>query len=299
MTPSGGGAGGTLLPWNEYQLVVSLALRQANNDRAVAVKHLWLNPDNAPQKTFGSFVTLTNNPSSYAPAFWVQQAQFFNGDFRNDPGFQFYFDQQASADKLYSSTLLAEPFRYGLTAGEGPSGYHADRLFDHPGEVFSPEAVSAFGDMNALLSFFMNQPPPLDLSYRYGMVRESDVQPAWIPTFAALVDHLFLLFGLTESLHPNFYADRLFAPILHGDYNFDGLVDAADYTVWRDTMGSTTDLRADGDMNGVVELADFNLWATAYNANLSPAETITTPEPSSQVLSLLLIGLQSRAFRRN
>jgi arabinogalactan endo-1,4-beta-galactosidase len=29
-----------------------------------------------------------------------------------------------------------------------------------------------------------------------------------------------------------------------GDYNRDGVVDAADYTVWRDTLGSTTDLRA-------------------------------------------------------
>ena len=34
---------------------------------------------------------------------------------------------------------------------------------------------------------------------------------------------------------------------LPGDYNFDGIVDAADYTVWVDTKGSTTDLRADGD----------------------------------------------------
>ena len=35
--------------------------------------------------------------------------------------------------------------------------------------------------------------------------------------------------------------------VLTGDYNHDGIVSAADYTVWRDTLGSTTDLRADGD----------------------------------------------------
>ena len=31
-------------------------------------------------------------------------------------------------------------------------------------------------------------------------------------------------------------------PPLSGDYNGNGVVDAADYTVWRDTLGSTTDL---------------------------------------------------------
>ena len=37
---------------------------------------------------------------------------------------------------------------------------------------------------------------------------------------------------------------------LPGDYNINGVVDAADYTVWRDTLGSRTDLRADGDNTG-------------------------------------------------
>ena len=37
-------------------------------------------------------------------------------------------------------------------------------------------------------------------------------------------------------------------PSLAGDYNGDGVVDAADYTVWRDTFGQTgADLAADGD----------------------------------------------------
>ena len=35
-----------------------------------------------------------------------------------------------------------------------------------------------------------------------------------------------------------------------GDYNANGTVDAADYTIWRDTLGSTTDLRANGDNTG-------------------------------------------------
>jgi hypothetical protein len=34
------------------------------------------------------------------------------------------------------------------------------------------------------------------------------------------------------------------------DYNLNGVVDAAEYTIWRNTLGSTTDLRANGDNTG-------------------------------------------------
>jgi hypothetical protein len=47
---------------------------------------------------------------------------------------------------------------------------------------------------------------------------------------------------------------------LAGDYNRDGVVNTADYTLWRDTRGSTTDLRADGNGDGVVDQADHDLW---------------------------------------
>ncbi len=49
-----------------------------------------------------------------------------------------------------------------------------------------------------------------------------------------------------------------------GDYNGDGVVDAADYTVWQDTKGSTTDLRADGNGDGVVDAADHDLWKAHF-----------------------------------
>jgi hypothetical protein len=49
---------------------------------------------------------------------------------------------------------------------------------------------------------------------------------------------------------------------LPGDYNFDGIVDAADYLVWRSRLGSTVTpyTSADGDGSGVVDAADFGVW---------------------------------------
>jgi hypothetical protein len=51
-----------------------------------------------------------------------------------------------------------------------------------------------------------------------------------------------------------------------GDYNGDGSVNAADYTVWRNTQGSADDLRADGNGDGVVDQADYDLWKSNVGA---------------------------------
>jgi hypothetical protein len=73
------------------------------------------------------------------------------------------------------------------------------------------------------------------------------------------------------------------------------MVSAADFTVWRDTLGSTTDLRANGDNTGasagVIDVADFNAWkvsfgrkATGLGAGSLAVEGAAVPEPASAVL---------------
>ena len=86
-----------------------------------------------------------------------------------------------------------------------------------------------------------------------------------------------------------------------GDYNGNCTVDAADYTVWRDTLGSTTDLRANGDNTtvgsvGKIDAADYTVWknnfgtiAIGSGAGSGPLPAGTVPEPTSALL--LSIGL--------
>jgi hypothetical protein len=62
------------------------------------------------------------------------------------------------------------------------------------------------------------------------------------------------------------------------DYNENGVVDAADYVVWRNSLGQTVPAGTAGDGNGdgMVTSADYDLWradfgSTGANASLNPA----------------------------
>ena len=89
-------------------------------------------------------------------------------------------------------------------------------------------------------------------------------------------------------------------PPLEGDYNGDGVVDAADYTKRRDTWTRTnTDLSADGNKNGSIDSGDRDVWAANYGDAAGSAAGV--PEPTAFALAGLvvaLIGLESAIARR-
>jgi hypothetical protein len=71
-----------------------------------------------------------------------------------------------------------------------------------------------------------------------------------------------------------------------GDYNGDGTVNAADYTVWRDTRGSLDDLRADGNGNRMIDDGDYAIWQSLFGTTYGSGSgaTSTVPEPASIAL---------------
>jgi hypothetical protein len=60
--------------------------------------------------------------------------------------------------------------------------------------------------------------------------------------------------------------EKLPVGFLPGDYNNNGVVDTGDYTVWRDTLSSTTDTRADGNGDAVVDALDYAVWQSNFGA---------------------------------
>jgi hypothetical protein len=73
-----------------------------------------------------------------------------------------------------------------------------------------------------------------------------------------------------------YQADVPFLPEIHyppGDYNRDYVVDSLDYTVWRNSLGSTTNLWADGNANLQIDDGDLNVWKQNYGASLTGDQT--------------------------
>ncbi|HEY3392272.1 MAG TPA: PQQ-dependent sugar dehydrogenase [Lacipirellulaceae bacterium] len=87
---------------------------------------------------------------------------------------------------------------------------------------------------------------------------------------------------------------------LSGDYDVDGAVTAADYVSWRNTLGSTSQLAADGNGNGSIDDGDYQLWRSNFGATVQTNggnETLNIPEATGSVL-LMLGALHFGAWRR-
>lgn len=86
-----------------------------------------------------------------------------------------------------------------------------------------------------------------------------------------------------------------------GDYNRDGIVDAADYVLWRKTRNTTTGTAyagADGNGDSMINDLDLAIWRTnfgstrggSFGGGAASMNSFAAPEPSSALL-LLIAGL--------
>ncbi len=86
---------------------------------------------------------------------------------------------------------------------------------------------------------------------------------------------------------------RVVSDGLPGDFNGDGTVNLADYTVWRDNLGAATEaaLSGNGNNSAGVDAGDYPLWKTGFASGSASGSATTVaaenvPEPMSYVLLL-------------
>jgi hypothetical protein len=82
---------------------------------------------------------------------------------------------------------------------------------------------------------------------------------------------------------------------LSGDYNEDGTVDAADYTVWRDTIAASGTSLPNDPTPGTVDESDYLYWKAHFGETLGSGAgsgaLATVPEPASWALLLMSLSV--------
>ncbi|MEO1497554.1 MAG: hypothetical protein AAFV43_10430 [Planctomycetota bacterium] len=82
-----------------------------------------------------------------------------------------------------------------------------------------------------------------------------------------------------------------------GDYNGNHLVEFSDYDVFAGTFGSSEFLLADGNLDGVVDIADYTVWRDRVLPGLQDVGPTAIPEPAALLLAAVggLVGVGRRS----
>ena len=113
--------------------------------------------------------------------------------------------------------------------------------------------------------------------------------------------------GWQVQYGPNAVTLEVVSTVLAGDFNSDGVVDAADYVVWRDNLGAADEANINnaGDGEGGVDAADYMVWRNNFGAVADAAvqtapPVSAVPEPTSIALPIAgLLLLHQFAARSN
>jgi hypothetical protein len=204
-------------------------------------------------------------------------------------------DSLLAADSLYATTsadgtpLDSQLVNYKAFASRAVAG-EKRFIFTHSQvATYTYESTQETGD--ELLSYLGATPTPTTETglgdLRFYRTAEVGGFSLWGALGATGDDHLSHLRYMGQWL-----GDLQSATItLPGDYNRDGVVNAADYTKWRDTWSRTnSDLSADGNGNGAIDAGDYAVWAAVYGTTEGGGAHRAIPEPTAIALLAFAVG---------
>lgn len=165
----------------------------------------------------------------------------------------------------------------------GQQGFHNHGLLSYALGNSPAAAAGAYGFYARLTSSQYEASDPFLLMFDYG-VDYAQMLPAALAINAAAVD-------------PD-VGEELF-----GDYNGNGLVDAADYTAWRDAVaaGLSALPNRDPSKSGLVDESDFVYWRDHFGDTPAAGEAASAavPEPTAWLLAAVAAVMLKYFVRRN
>jgi hypothetical protein len=115
----------------------------------------------------------------------------------------------------------------------------------------------------------------------------------WAPDGKSFFTTSEIVGGTPAPVHSYSFAAPL--SVLPGDYNNDHVVDAADYSVWRDQFGAEIALPNEVETPGSVTSEDYVVWKGHFGETLpggdelSDARSVVVPEPASAALVMIVV----------
>ena len=192
---------------------------------------------------------------------------------------------------INESALPVDIDFYQLTSDDGA----LDVNFDGLTQSGSPVAGWLTGGSNSANGLVQFYPTPAE-----GFTVAAGEEFNLGSTYTALgqmqdVDFLFSIIGGDISGFSGFVR---FVSTLSGDFNDDGVVDEADYTVWLSSLGNPDESAINNAGDGIdsVDDGDYLVWKNNFGATSGSGvgtARSSVPEPLTIVLSLLTIGLLS------
>jgi hypothetical protein len=166
----------------------------------------------------------------------------------------------------------------GTNPFTGQTGYSSDYTFG--AESVSFKRTDPKGDTPYVITFGMGTQQPVIVEA--GTTLSLTANP--------VVGNGFILAMITANVVPT---------VVEGDYNENGVVDAADYVLWREDV-TPLENEVTGVTTGDTTEEDYNAWRARFG-NPTPGaggelSVQTVPEPAGVVL--MLLGLIAVASRR-
>jgi hypothetical protein len=286
-----------LYPGSQYAM-------QLNSPNSSALKAVVLPADsdfvrNAPGATLIAWVRLDSYPSNYSAIVSISDALGRNdrvrlGTVKSGDGLTRFSAIAIRGDDAVGGGILS-----GTKIVSGRA-YFIAGVFDF---VNNKVSIYVDGVKEATLNNFYSDSNSTDAPNRFSAIgAEAEAHYAFDRhNFRGAIDGV-RIFDRTlsavevQSLYVN--PDAVLSP---GDFNGDEIVNAADFTVWRDHLGTAFDLNGNGNEEGssagIVDEADYGIWKSNFGLAGSAPVNAAVPEPRTLLL-IALANVSLLIFRR-